>query len=91
MDARCRKTGGALRLAINGSFVTEVFEPNDVDCALLIGPDFPTDEGAEAELLAGFPFLEIQLVQEPAFRVLVEAFFASDRYHRPKGLIEVEL
>jgi len=49
------------------------------------------DADAEAELLAGFPFLEIQLVQDLAFRVLVESFFATDRHHRPKGMIEVAL
>jgi hypothetical protein len=57
----------------------------------LIGPTFPLDSDAEAELLAGFPFLEIQLVKDPAFRVLVKSFFAADRYRRPKGMIEVHL
>jgi hypothetical protein len=85
------KRAGALRLVINGSFVTEVDEPNDVDCAVLIGPDFPSDVDAEAELTAGFPFLELQLVQNPAFGILIESFFATDRYHRPKGMIEVLL
>ena len=53
----------------------------------------PVDEDAdnEAELLAGFPFLEIQIVQDRAFRMLVESFFATDRHHRPKGMIEVAL
>jgi hypothetical protein len=85
------RRAGALRVVINGSFVSDVLEPNDVDCALLIGASFPTDAHAEAELLAGFPFLEIQLVQEPAFRVLVGYFFATDRYHRPKGMIAIAL
>jgi len=83
------RRAGVVRLVINGSFVTEVLEPNDVDCVMLIGPSFPSDLDAESELLAGFPFLEIQLVREPAFRVLVESFFATDRFHRPKGMIEV--
>jgi hypothetical protein len=78
-------------LVINGSFVTEVLEPNDVDCALSIGPTFPANSDAESGLVAGFPFLKIQLVQGLAFRVLVESFFATDRYHRPKGMIEVLL
>ena len=73
------------RSVINGSFVTEVLEPNDVDCVMLIGPNFPSDTAAQSAPLAGFPFLEIQLVQDPAFRVLVESFFATDRYLRPKG------
>src|SRR5262249_47587111 len=56
------KRAGAERLVINGSFVTDALEPNDVDCVLLIGPGFPTDAGAESELIAGLPFLEIDLV-----------------------------
>ncbi len=58
------RRAGVLRLVINGSFVTDVLEPNDVDCVLLIGEDFPNDHDAESELLAGLPFLEIQIVKE---------------------------
>ncbi len=83
------KRAGVLRLVINGSFVTEILEPNDIDCVLLIGRGFPADVEAESELLTGFPFLEIQLVQEVAFRVLVESFFATDRLYHRKGMIEV--
>jgi hypothetical protein len=90
LDDAARRAG-VERLIINGSFVTDVPDPNDVDCVLLIGRSFPIDEDAEAELLSGLPFLEIQLVQEPAFRMLVESFFATDRFHRPKGMIEVVL
>jgi hypothetical protein len=46
---------------------------------------------ASPRALAGFPFLEIQPVQESAFRVLVQSFFATDRHYRPKGMIEVLL
>src|SRR6516165_4479632 len=69
------RRAGVARLIINGSFVTEVFEPNDVDCVLLIGPGFPRDKAAEAELVAGLPFLEINLVNQADFDVLVEKFF----------------
>lgn len=80
---------GVVRLIINGSFVTEVLEPNDVDCVLLIGAGFPRDKAAETELLAGLPFLEINLVSQADFDVLVERFFASDRHSVPKGMVEV--
>jgi hypothetical protein len=80
---------GVIRLVVNGSFVTDTLEPNDVDCVLLIGDGFPRDAEAEAELLAGLPFLEIQLVRERAFTILVESFFATDRFRNPKGMIEV--
>ena len=42
------RRAGVIRLIINGSFVTDVFEPNDVDCVLLIGTGFPQDQAAEA-------------------------------------------
>src|SRR5207253_10213575 len=53
------RRAGVARLVINGSFVTDVFEPNDVDCVLLIGTGFPHDKVAETELIAGLPFLEL--------------------------------
>ena len=51
------KRPGVQRLIVNGSFVTNMLEPNDLDCVLLIG----------------------------------EAFFATDREQRPKGMVEVLL
>lgn len=85
------RRAGVVRLVINGSFVTEVFEPNDVDCVLLIGPGFPRDKGAGVELIAGLPFLEINLVNQLDFDLLVEKFFATDRQSVPKGMVEVIL
>jgi hypothetical protein len=82
---------GVERLVINGSFVTDVFEPNDVDCVLLIGPGFPRDAAAEAELHDGLPFLDIALVKQGDFDLLVQKFFATDREAIPKGMIEVTL
>ncbi len=85
------KTAGVQRLIINGSFVTDVLEPNDVDCVLLIGAVFPKDCTAERELLTGLPFLDIQLVDQDAFGRLVGTFFATDRHLTPKGTVEVIL
>jgi hypothetical protein len=85
------RAAGVERLVINGSFVTDVEEPNDIDCVLLMGPTFPADAGAESELLNGLPFIEIQLVRQARFTMLVERFFASDRHMRPKGMVEVIL
>jgi len=83
------KRSGVERFVINGSFVTDSPEPNDVDCVLLIGDGFPDNEDAESEILNGYPFLEIQLVRDHAFRVLIEMIFATDRNGRPKGLVGV--
>ena len=82
---------GAERLIINGSFVTDVLEPNDVDCVLLIPPRSRNDPVAETELLAGLPFVDVKLVRRRAFKVFVESIFATDRFLTPKGMIEVIL
>lgn len=85
------KKAGVARLVLNGSFVTETLEPNDVDCVLLIGHGFPRDITAEAELLAGLPFLEIDMVNQDGFDLLVESIFATDRHRVSKGMVEVLL
>ena len=85
------RRAGALRLVINGSFVTDVIEPNDVDCVLLIGLDFPRDAAAEQELDRGLPFLQLDLVEQEGFDDFVGVVFATDRDFIPKGLVEVIL
>lgn len=80
---------GVLRIVVNGSFVTDKLEPNDVDCVLLIGPDFPRDAAAEAELLAGLPFINMELVDAVAFQQFTERTFATDRNLVPKGMVEI--
>ncbi len=40
---------GVERIVLNGSFVTDVMEPNDVDCVLLVGAS-RGDSGALREL-----------------------------------------
>lgn len=85
------RRSGVSRLIVNGSFTTEVYEPNDVDCALLIGAGFPADQAAEEELIAGLPFLDINLMDEADFELLVNKFFATDRNAVPKGVVEIIL
>ena len=80
---------GAERIVVNGSFVTDKLEPNDIDCVLLIAEGFPHDETAEAELLGGIPFVNLELVDEAAFKMFTEKTFATDRDSVPKGMIEV--
>ncbi len=79
---------GVRRIVLNGSFVTDIMEPNDVDCVLLAA-ESTKDPTAEAELLQGLPFLEIILVDPVGFDQLVNVTFASDRFQIPKGMIEV--
>jgi hypothetical protein len=83
------RRAGVLRIVVNGSFVTDKLEPNDVDCALLIGPDFPHDSAAEAELLAGLPFINMELVDPKAFQHLTERTSATDRNLVPKRMVEI--
>jgi hypothetical protein len=85
------KAAGARRLIINGSFVTDALEPNDVDCIILIDEDFPANVQAEADIRQGFPFLEINLVEQKDFDVFVEMIFATDRFYVQKGMVEVIL
>lgn len=85
------KRAGVQRLIINGSFVTDQLEPNDIDCALLVGEGFPRDKEADREILGGLPFLEIALIGREDFDYLVDTLFATDRQRIPKGVVEVTL
>jgi hypothetical protein len=80
---------GVQRIVLNGSFVTDIMEPNDVDCVLLIGRGFPADPIAEAELNAGLPFLEMKLVGQADFDDYVNVTFGTNRTGVPKGMIEI--
>jgi hypothetical protein len=80
---------GVERIVLNGSFVTDIIEPNDVDCVLLIEHGFPADTAAEAELNKGLPFLELKLVGEIDFDEYVKEIFSTDRMGIPKGMIEI--
>jgi hypothetical protein len=82
---------GVKRIVVNGSFVTDKLEPNDVDCVVLIEPDFPRDADAEAELLAGLPFINLELVDAEGFQQFTERTFATDRNLVLKGMVEVIL
>ncbi len=78
-----------LRIVVNGSFVTDKLEPNDVDCVLLIAAVFPRDDAAEADLLGGLPFINMEFVDQGGFEQFTEKTFATDRDLVPKGMIEV--
>jgi hypothetical protein len=82
---------GVRRIALNGSFVTDLPEPGRVDCVLLVAPGFPIDPTAGRELREGLPFLQASLVDQEVFDYLLNHFFSFDRAQRPKGLIEVAL
>jgi hypothetical protein len=83
------RRAGVLRIVLDGSFVTDVYEPNDVDCVLLIGTDYPRDAAADGELQQGLPFVQAETATKEAFDYYVNTFFATDRRNVPKGTIEV--
>lgn len=83
------RRAGVVRIVLNGSFVTDIMEPNDVDCVLLIERGFPADAVAESELNAGLPFIEMKLVRQAEFDEYVNVTFGSDRMGNTKGMIEV--
>jgi hypothetical protein len=79
------------RLVLNGSFVTDDIEPNDVDCVVLVDSDPRIISAIKTELSSGLPFLEIDVVDQENFDFLVDKIFVSDRDCVPKGMIEVIL
>lgn len=83
------RRAGVERIILNGSFVTDIMEPNDVDCVLLIGRGFPTEPAAEAELNAGLPFLELRMARQADFDEYVNEIFGTDRMGLPKGMVEI--
>src|SRR5436309_370047 len=83
------RRAGVLRLVVNGSFVADTYEPNDVDCVLLIGPDYPKDSAADAELQQGLPFIDIKFATPEAFDHYANTLFGTDRRGVAKGLVEV--
>ena len=82
---------GVQKILVNGSIVTEVSEPNDVDCALLFDPEYPKDQSAAEELEEGLPFIEMYLVEAEDYNHFAPQFFAIDRMKVPKGMLEVIL
>ena len=85
------RRAGFEKVVLNGSFVTAISEPNDVDCLLLTSDAFLEDQVVEDTLEDGFPFLEIEVVSRREFDYFVQRFIAEDRKNIPKGMIEVIL
>jgi hypothetical protein len=80
---------GVERVILNGSFVTDIMEPEDVDCVLLVGPRNRQQHAAVKELRKGLPFLTIALARPRAFDEYAIDIYATDRSDIPKGMIEV--
>jgi len=83
------KLAGVCRIILNGSFVTDTIEPNDVDCVLLLQSGAPRSRKALLELRAGLPFLDMKLVAEEEFHEYVNVIYATDRDGTTKGVVEL--
>lgn len=83
------RRSGARRIVLNGSFVTDIMEPNDVDCVLLFTRGERKDATAFKALRDGLPFLGMALVFQDDFDKMVNVVFASDRHGVAKGMVEV--
>lgn len=83
------KQAGIARIVLNGSFVTDIIEPNDVDCVLLVDEHLSRPRSAIATLRKGLPFLEIAIVRSVVFHEYVQTIFAADRAGTLKGMVEV--
>jgi hypothetical protein len=77
------------RIVVNGSFVTDVPEPNDVDCVLLAAADLKPDDPALTQLFADLPFLSSQVVDQGDLISLWIGFSPRIRDMSPKGMIDV--
>jgi hypothetical protein len=88
----CARSVGAKRPLINGSFVTDEVEPNDVDIVVLPGGVYPTDPPFFEEGEKLWPFLHIQVAADDQdLEDWINKDFGIDRNNRPKGVIEVIL
>lgn len=83
------RRAGVQRVILNGSFVTDIIEPNDVDCALLFDPLNRRDVEAFETLGEGLPFLDIKLTEQEEFDDFVNSVYATDRKGMVKGMVEL--
>jgi hypothetical protein len=79
------------KLVVNGSFVTNKPDPQDVDCVALIGPTFGQHKISRHEWRTPLPFIHVELADAIIFEDYVERIFGMDGQLNPKGVIEVIL
>lgn len=82
---------GIRRVILNGSFVTDIIEPNDVDCLLVVDDGMPIDPSADTEIRGGLPYLDIQIGGWRDVEFFTKEWYSFNRDALPKGMIEVTL
>ncbi|HEV3023372.1 MAG TPA: hypothetical protein VGX76_12930 [Pirellulales bacterium] len=86
------RAAGVARVMVNGSFVTGKRVPNDVDVAILPGPDYPRGQPRLDGDELVWPFLQIIVAADNAdFESWAAKQFSTDRRKRSKGVVEVVL
>lgn len=86
------KRAGVQRVIVNGSYVTAMESPNDVDILMLPGIKYPRGETALKQELVAWPFLHILVVADDLELAEWSAqHFGVDRILVAKGVVEVLL
>ena len=87
--AWCQQVG-IVRVLINGSFTTARKSPNDVDVVVQLGNDSRIDEDRLRDEATRWPFLHLALaMDDDDYMAWATETFGTDRYERPKGVVEV--
>lgn len=77
-----------LRLVVNGSFVTDKTDPEDIDCIALIGPTFGSRAMNPPEWHTPIPFVHLELADAIIFQEYIDRIFGLDASLVPKGMVE---
>jgi hypothetical protein len=81
-----------IRMLVNGSFVTDTMNPNDVDVVILPSSQTIADPRFGQLGDAAWPFLHIFVAADEAdFRQWAEGDFGTDRRGHAKGVVEIIL
>jgi hypothetical protein len=71
--------------------VTDALEPNDIDCVILVGPEFPREPAVEIELKQGLPFIDLHVVGDEDLDLFIGTVFGTDRFTVPKRVVAILL
>jgi hypothetical protein len=86
------RQNGVQRLIVDGSYVTAVAAPNDVDIVILPGDIDPVHEVLSPGLDVQWPFLHVLVAADEDDLHEWAAFdFGTDRSGQPRGIVEIEL
>jgi len=86
------RAAGVARLLVDGSFVTDKTNPNDVDVVILRGADYPREELPVDEADKRWPCLHVQIAEDADdFLKWADVDFGMDRRLVHRGVVEIVL